>query len=138
MIEQLPTLNAGLNALSACLLVLGWAAIRKGRARRHRNLMVGALGCSVLFLVSYVTYHAIKLHTPFEGEGWIRPVYFVLLITHVALAAAIVPLVIVTVVRAVRGRFERHRRIARLTLPLWLYVNVTGVLIYFMLYHWFA
>jgi uncharacterized membrane protein YozB (DUF420 family) len=138
VIEQLPTLNAALNTLSACLLVLGWAAIRKGRARRHRNLMVGALVCSVLFLVSYVTYHAIKLHTPFEGEGWIRPVYFVLLITHVALAAAIVPLVIVTVVRAGRGRFERHRRIARLTLPLWLYVNVTGVLIYFMLYHWFT
>ena len=138
MIEQLPTLNAALNTLSACLLVLGWAAIRKGRARRHRNLMVGALVCSVLFLVSYVTYHAIKLHTPFEGEGWIRPVYFVLLITHVALAIAIVPLVIVTVVRAGRGRFERHRRIARLTLPLWLYVNVTGVVIYFMLYHWFV
>ena len=136
MIEQLPTLNAALNALSACLLVLGWAAIRKGKARRHRNLMVGALGCSVLFLVSYVTYHIAKLHTPFEGEGWTRPVYFTILITHVVLAVAIVPLVILTVVRAARGRFERHRRIARWTLPLWLYVNVTGVVVYFMLYHW--
>ena len=138
MIEQLPTLNAALNALSACLLVLGWAAIRKGKARRHRNLMVGALGCSVLFLVSYVTYHIAKLHTPFEGEGWTRPVYFAILITHVVLAVAIVPLVILTVVRAARARFERHRRIARWTLPLWLYVNVTGVVIYFMLYVWFA
>lgn len=133
---MLPTLNATLNALATVCLVTGWALIRRRRIAAHRAAMLGALACSVLFLVSYVVYHAQVGSRPFTGTGPVRAVYFVILVTHVVLAAAIVPLVMVTLARALRGRFPEHRAIARWTLPLWLYVSITGVVVYAMLYHW--
>ena len=131
----LPHLNAALNALSFLLLVAAFHQIRRGNVRVHRRLMLSALAVSGLFLVSYVTYHAQYGSVRFTGQGPVRPVYFVILVTHVILAAAIVPLVIVTLRRALAGDFARHRRIARWTYPLWLYVSVTGVVVYLMLYH---
>ena len=134
MIEQLPTLNAALNTTSAVLLVAGFRAIRRDRRRLHAGLMIGALSASVLFLVSYLTYHALHGSTPYAKEDWTRPLYFAILITHSILAVVNVPLVILTVVRAARRRFEAHKRIARWTFGVWLYVSVTGVVIYLMLY----
>ena len=131
----LPHLNAALNATSFLLLVAALYQIRRGNVLAHRRLMLSALAVSGLFLVSYVTYHAQYGSVRFAGQGLVRPIYFVILITHVILAAGIVPLVFVTVRRALRGDFERHRRIARWTYPLWLYVSVTGVVVYLMLYH---
>ena len=133
----LPHLNAALNALSFLLLLVGYSFIRRGRIAAHRATMVSALAVSGLFLVSYVVYHYNYGSVRFTGQGLVRPVYFFILITHVILAAAIVPLVLLTVVRAARGDFARHRRIARWTLPLWLYVSVTGVVVYLMLYQLF-
>lgn len=133
-VQDLPALNATLNALATCCLVAGWLLIRAGRWRAHRAAMVGALGLSAAFLTSYLVYHYHVGSRPFQGQGAIRVFYFVLLITHIVLAAAIVPLVLVTVSRALSRRFDRHRRIARWTLPLWLYVSVTGVVVYVMLY----
>lgn len=130
----LPLLNACLNATSAALLSAGWVFIRRRHVTAHRACMVSALAVSSLFLVSYVTYHSLAGSRPFGGQGWIRLVYFPLLVSHIVLAAAIVPLALTTVYRAVRGDFARHVRIARWTLPLWLYVSVTGVLVYWMLY----
>jgi uncharacterized membrane protein YozB (DUF420 family) len=132
---ELPTLNAFLNTCATVCLVVGWRHIRAGRVSAHRAAMIGALVCSTLFLISYVIYHYQAGSRPFEGTGVLRVVYFVILITHIVLAAAIVPLVLITVTRALRGRFDRHRAIARWTLPLWLYVSVTGVVVYVMLYH---
>jgi uncharacterized membrane protein YozB (DUF420 family) len=134
-IRDLPAVNATLNALSAALLVIGYGFIRRGDVRRHRACMVSAFCLSVLFLVSYVIYHYHAGSMPFPGIGWIRPVYFLLLISHVVLAAVVPPLAIVTLARGARGDVTRHRRIARWTLPIWLYVSVTGVVIYWMLYH---
>ncbi len=131
----LPHVNAALNFLSFLLLVVAFYKIRRGDVQAHRRLMLSALAVSVLFLVCYVTYHAQYGSVRFTGQGAVRAVYFFILITHIILAAAIVPLVIVTVVRALRGDFARHRRIARWTYPLWLYVSVTGVVVYLMLYH---
>jgi len=131
----LPPLNAALNALSACLVVSGYICIRRGNATLHKRCMVSALGVSTLFLLGYLILRAVAGMTRFTGEGWIRPVYFTILFSHTVLAAAIVPLVCVTLVRALRDEFDRHVRIARWTLPLWLYVSVTGVLIYWLLYH---
>ena len=131
----LPHLNAALNALSFLLLVAALYQIRRGNVRAHRRLMLSALAVSGLFLASYVTYHAQYGSVRFTGRGLIRPVYFVILVTHVILAAAIVPLVAVTLRRALRGDFPLHRRIARWTYPIWLYVSVTGVVVYLMLYH---
>lgn len=133
-VTDLPALNASLNALATMLLVAGWTFVRRGDVARHRACMVGALAASAAFLASYLVYHYHVGSRPFTGTGPIRAVYFTILITHVVLAAAIVPLVLVTVVRALRGQFARHRAIARWTLPLWLYVSVTGVLVYWMLY----
>ena len=133
-VRDLPTLNAALNATSAVLLVLGWVLVRRRRLEAHRRAMLGAVGCSTLFLVSYLVYHAQVGSVRFQGQGWIRPLYFAILLTHTVLAAAIVPLVLVTLTRALRGRFEAHRRLARVTFPLWAYVSVTGVVIYVMLY----
>ena len=133
-LRDLPTLNAVLNATSACLLALGYVLIRRGRRQAHENVMQAALACSALFLVSYLVYHAQVGSVRFQGQGPIRTVYFSILISHTILAVVIVPLVIVTFVRARRGRFERHRAIARVTLPLWAYVSVTGVIVYWMLY----
>ena len=131
----LPHLNAALNGASFLLLLAGFYQIRRGRVAAHRAFMVSALVVSGLFLVSYVVYHAQYGSVRFAGRGLVRPVYFLILVTHVVLAAAIVPLVFVTARRALRRDFERHRRIARWTYPLWLYVSVTGVVVYLMLYH---
>jgi uncharacterized membrane protein YozB (DUF420 family) len=133
-ISDLPALNATLNGLAAILLVSGYVLIKRGDQRRHRWCMLAALGTSALFLVSYVTYHLHAGSRPFPGQGPIRLVYFAILITHVILAAAIVPLALVTATRALRSQFDRHVKIARWTFPIWLYVSVTGVVIYLMLY----
>jgi putative membrane protein len=134
-IGALPLLNACLNATSAALLTAGYFLIRRKRVNAHRACMVSALAVSTLFLVSYVTYHALAGSRPFGGQGWARLVYFPILVSHIVLAAVIVPLALTTVYRALSGDFARHVRIARWTLPLWLYVSVTGVLVYWMLYH---
>jgi uncharacterized membrane protein YozB (DUF420 family) len=136
-IADLPAVNASLNALAAVLLLVGYREIRRGRMRRHRGFMIAACVASTLFLASYVTYHAHAGSRPFTGQGPVRLVYFAILVSHVILAAAILPLALITLSRALRERFDRHRAIARWTLPIWLYVSVTGVAVYFMLYHWF-
>jgi putative membrane protein len=133
-IPYLPHLNAFLNSTSALFLIAGYRFIRAGFIRAHRNCQLAALVTSTCFLVSYLTYHYYHGETPFPGQGIVRPFYFAILITHVILAIVIVPLVLTTVYRAARGDFVRHRRIARWTLPLWLYVSVTGVIVYLMLY----
>jgi len=133
-----PVINASLNGTSAVLLVTAHSMIKRGRVVTHRRLMLAAVITSSLFLVSYLYYHAHVGSVHFHGQGWSRPVYFSILISHTTLAAAIVPLVIITLSRALRQRFDRHRAIARWTYPIWLYVSVTGVIIYFMLYHLFA
>jgi uncharacterized membrane protein YozB (DUF420 family) len=131
----LPHLNAALNATSFVLLVAAFYKIRRGDVQTHRRLMLSALAVSGLFLVSYVVYHAQYGSVRFTGQGAVRAGYFIILVTHVVLAAAIVPLVFITVRRALAGDFARHRRIARWTYPLWVYVSVTGVVVYLMLYH---
>jgi len=136
-ISDLPVVNATLNGASAVLLVAGFLAVRARRVVLHRSLMLSAIGASTLFLTSYLYYHAHAGTTSFTATGWARPVYFTILLTHTVLAMVIVPLVIVTVYRAFRGDFLRHRRIARLTLPVWLYVSVTGIAVYLMLYQLF-
>jgi uncharacterized membrane protein YozB (DUF420 family) len=131
----LPHLNATLNASSFVLLSSGYYFIRHKRVIAHRNCQLAALTASVIFLISYVVYHAHHGTTKFAGQGIVRPIYFTILTTHTFLAALIVPFVIITTRRALRGDYARHRRIARWTLPMWLYVSVTGVLVYLMLYH---
>lgn len=133
-ISDLPALNATLNGLSAVCLVSGYAFIKRGERLMHQRCMIAALVLSSLFLVSYVVYHANAGSRPFPGQGVIRPIYFLILITHVVLAAAVVPLALVTATRGLRSQFDRHVRIARWTFPIWLYVSVTGVVIYLMLY----
>jgi len=135
-IGDLPTLNAALNGTSAVLLALGYLFIRRKKVNLHKACMVSAFVISTLFLVSYLTYHYHAGSKPFPGEGWTRPLYFTILISHVILATVTLPLAIVTLARGVRGRFEKHRRIARWALPIWLYVSVTGVVVYLMLYRW--
>jgi len=133
-ISDLPALNATLNGISAVLLATGYLLIRRGQVTLHKRCMLAALVSSTLFLTSYVTYH---LHTgsrPFPGQGPIRVIYFAILLTHVVLAVVIVPLALITATRGLRSQFDRHVKIARWTLPLWLYVSVTGVVIYVMLY----
>ena len=133
-----PALNATLNGAAAILLTAGYSFIRQRKIAAHRACMVAAFLTSTAFLISYLIYHARVGSVPFQGHGWIRPVYFFILTTHIVLAAAIVPLALVTLSRALREQFDRHRRIARWTFPIWLYVSVTGVVIYFLLYHLYA
>ena len=133
-ISDLPALNAVLNATSATLLVIGYRLIRRRRVQQHRRVMLAAFTASTLFLISYLVYHANVGSRPFPGQGPIRTVYFAILISHVVLAAVILPMALITLWRALSERFDRHRRIARWTLPLWLYVSVTGVIVYLMLY----
>ncbi|MBM3807859.1 MAG: DUF420 domain-containing protein [Acidimicrobiia bacterium] len=133
-VTDLPALNATLNLISTCLLVTGWVLIKRGERQKHRYCMIGALIVSALFLTSYVIYHWQVGSVPFTGTGWIRVVYFSVLIPHVTLAAAIVPPVLITASRGLSAKYDSHRRIARWTLPLWLYVSVTGVIVYLMLY----
>jgi uncharacterized membrane protein YozB (DUF420 family) len=133
-LRDLPTLNASLNALSAVLLLLGYACIRTRRIAAHRAFMLAAVTSSTLFLVSYLVYHFQVGSVRFRGEGTIRTLYLAILATHTVLAVVVVPLVLTSLFRAWRGRFEDHRRIARVTLPIWAYVSVTGVVVYWMLY----
>jgi uncharacterized membrane protein YozB (DUF420 family) len=133
-LRDLPTVNAALNATATLLLLLGWRLIRARRVEAHRRAMLGALGCSALFLVSYLVYHFEAGSVRFPGTGTARAIYLAILASHTLLAAALPVLVAVTVSRALARRFDRHRRIARVTLPVWLYVSVTGVVVYWMLY----
>jgi uncharacterized membrane protein YozB (DUF420 family) len=133
-LRDLPALNAGLNAASALLLALGWFLIRAGRREAHKRAMLAALACSTLFLTSYLVYHAHVGSVRFRGQGTVRLVYFTILISHTVLAVTVVPLALLTLVRALQARFDRHRRIARIALPIWGYVSVTGVVVYWMLY----
>ncbi len=133
-VADLPALNASLNALAALFLLAGYALIRQKRIAAHRACMIAALATSMLFLTSYLIYHYNVGSRPFTGTGPIRVVYFAILISHVLLAIAIVPMVLITVSRALGRRFDAHRRIARITWPLWMYVSVTGVVVYVMLY----
>lgn len=133
-IADLPALNATLNGASFAFLLAGYLFVRARRLAAHRNCMLAALACSTAFLASYLVYHARVGSVRFTGEGALRAVYLSILFTHTILAALIVPLVLVTLARALRSRFEAHRRIARWTLPLWAYVSLTGVVVYWMLY----
>ncbi len=130
-----PAVNALLNLLSALFLAVGFVQIRHGRMRRHRAFMLAAFLTSSAFLASYLAYHYYAGSTRFQGQGWTRSVYFAILISHSILAALVVPLVLLTLSRGLRERYPAHRRVARWTLPIWLYVSVTGVLVYLMLYH---
>ena len=133
-LTDLPALNALLNTLSAALLVSGYVMIRQGKVKAHRACMLAAFATSTLFLISYLVYHANVGSVAFTGQGAIRTLYFTILISHVILAALVPPLALVTLTHGLRERFDRHRRIARWTLPVWLYVSVTGVVVYAMLY----
>src|SRR5687768_8336679 len=136
-ISDLPAVNALLNSLSTIFLINGYLLIKRGRQAAHRNCMIGALVTSTLFLTSYVYYHYNAGRTDFINPEWFRPIYLVILVTHIILAVVIVPLALMTVILAVRRRYELHKRISRWTWPLWMYVSVTGVLIYFLLYQIF-
>src|SRR5688500_71013 len=133
-IPYLPTVNATLNAIAGVCLIVAWVFIKQRRIQAHRRMMLAAFGASTLFLISYVTYHANAGSRPYHGTGSLRTLYFSILIPHVILAAAVVPLAIVTLRRGLRRDDVRHRRIARITLPIWLFVSVTGVIVYVMLY----
>ena len=130
----LPTVNATLNALSGMFLLVGYILIRRRQINAHRNAMLGAFASSTLFLISYLVYHAHAGSRPFTGQGAIRHVYFAILISHVTLAAVILPMAIATLSRGLRGRYSDHKRIAKWTFPTWMYVSVTGVIVYVMLY----
>ena len=138
LVPYMPPFQAAANSLSILLLGAGYYFIRSGNRSMHRNCMAAALAVSAIFLVSYLTYHNLVGYAPFAGQGWIRPVYFTLLGSHIVLAAVIVPLVLMTVYFAARGNFERHPRIARWTLPTWLYVAVSGVVVYVLGFHVYA
>ena len=134
-VHALPAVNASLNALAGVLLLVGYALIRARRIELHRKVMIAAFATSSLFLVCYVVYHVQAGNVRFMRQGFVRPLYFTILITHVTLAATVPPLALVTLSRGLKAKFARHRAIARWTLPIWLYVSVTGVVIYWMLYH---
>lgn len=133
-ISDLPTINAILNGISALFLMAGFLFIKQKRVTTHKTCMLVAFTTSILFLISYLTYHYQVGSVRFTGQGWIRSVYFVILISHTTLAAVIVPLALITLYRAWKEQFVKHRKIARWTLPIWLYVSVTGVVVYWMLY----
>jgi putative membrane protein len=133
-VHSLPAINATLNAVSGVLLLIGYTLIRAGRREQHRRVMIAAFITSSLFLTCYIVYHAQVGSVPFPRHGFVRPLYFTILITHVTLAATVPPLAIVTLSRGLKGRYPKHRAIARWTFPIWLYVSVTGVLVYVLLY----
>ncbi|PYR17799.1 MAG: DUF420 domain-containing protein [Acidobacteria bacterium] len=133
-VHDLPAVNASLNALSGILLVTGYVLIRARRIQQHRACMIAAFAASSLFLISYVVYHVQVGSVRFTRQGFVRPLYYTILITHVTLAATVLPLAIITLSRGLKARFPEHRRIARWTLPVWMYVSVTGVLVYVLLY----
>jgi len=136
-VHPLATTNAVLNTVATVLLAAGWVLIRRGHVTAHRAAMVAAFVTSAVFLACYLTYHYLVGHVPFRGQGGIRPVYFAILISHILLAVAVPVLALRMFFLAWKGRFDAHRRLGRITLPIWLYVSVTGVVIYLMLYHWF-
>jgi uncharacterized membrane protein YozB (DUF420 family) len=136
-LADLPTMNAILNATSAILLVIGHSYMRRGKIKSHRKTMIAAFTTSCLFLSSYLIYHFFHGSQPFKGEGMIRPIYFSVLLSHTVLAAAVVPLAILSLWRGLEKKYEAHRAIARWAYPIWIYVCVTGVMIYLMLYHFF-
>jgi putative membrane protein len=133
-VHDLPAVNATLNGISGILLAIGYILIRTRRIELHRKVMISAFITSSLFLVCYVVYHAQVGSVRFTRQGFVRPLYFTILITHVTLAASVLPLAIITLTRGLKGRFVQHKRIARWTFPIWLYVSVTGVLVYVLLY----
>jgi uncharacterized membrane protein YozB (DUF420 family) len=133
-LEAHPALNASLNAVASVLLVCGFLFVRSKRVAAHKACMLTAVAVSAVFLISYLYYHYHAGSTPFQGQGWTRTLYFTILISHAVLAAITLPMVVITVTFALRGRIDRHRRLARWTFPIWLYVSVTGVVIYLMLY----
>ena len=141
-VSSLPAVNASLNGLAFVLLVVGWVLIRRGHRDAHKKTMLAAFGTSILFLTVYLLYHGAMVHytgegqVKFQGTGAIRTVYFVILISHVLLAMAVPVLAIMTIRRGLKQQWEAHRRIARITFPIWVYVSLTGVIIYLMLYHW--
>ncbi|MGF1657489.1 MAG: DUF420 domain-containing protein [Verrucomicrobiales bacterium] len=136
-LSQLPALNATLNSISTVFIAVGWWSIARERKLTHMICMSCAVVISTLFLISYLTYHLNVESVKFTADGWVRPVYFTILISHIILAFTVPPLVIMSVIPAVRARYDRHRRMGKLTMPIWLYVSVTGVLVYFFLYQWF-
>ena len=133
-LEDFPAINASINGTIGLVLLCGYACIRAKKVTAHKTCMITAICLSVLFLTCYLYYHYHHGATRFPGQGWIRLVYFTILISHTILAASVFPLAIITVYRALKGQFERHKKIARWTLPIWLYVSVTGVAVYWMLY----
>lgn len=135
--EYLSTVNALLNFICLLFLLNGYRHIKAGRREQHKRSMLLAFGTSVLFLVSYLVYHAKVGSVPFQGEGWTRPLYFAILISHIILAAVIVPMTVLTLLRGLKGDYTKHKPLAKRTFPIWVYVSVTGVLVYLMLYHIF-
>jgi len=133
-VRDLPIVNASLNGLATVLLVYGYTLIRQGKRDQHKRVMLSAFAVSVIFLICYLVYHYNVGSVPYQGQGWMRTVYFTILISHVILAAIVPVLVILTIWRAFQERFDKHRKIAKITLPIWLYVSVTGVIVYLMLY----
>jgi uncharacterized membrane protein YozB (DUF420 family) len=133
-ISDLPAVNASLNALSTCLLIYGYTLIRRGKREQHKRVMLSAFGVSVIFLICYLVYHYNVGSVKYTGQGILRPIYFTILITHIVLAAAVPVLAILTLWRAFQERFDKHRKIAKITFPIWLYVSITGVIVYLMLY----
>lgn len=138
-VSDLPAINAVLNGLATILLTIGFILIKLDKQQAHRTCMLSAFGVSIIFLITYVLHKILVqgLHTAFGGEGWIRTFYYVMLASHIILAMVIVPLVLITLVHAFKGRFDKHQAWAKWTFPLWYYVSVTGVLVYFFLYQWF-
>ena len=137
-IQDLPTLNASLNSVSTVLLLLGYIAIKRGNRELHKKLMVSALVVSAAFLTSYLIYHYHVPSKKFPDLGWIKTVYLVILIPHIILAAAMVPMILKTFWHAFREEWDKHKKIAKITFPIWMYVSITGVIVYLMLYQWFA
>jgi uncharacterized membrane protein YozB (DUF420 family) len=137
-INDLPAVNASLNGLATVFLTLGYIFIKRGQRNAHRNCMIAAFTTSTIFLACYLTYHySVTAVTKFQGQGIVRPIYFFILITHIILAVVIVPMILMTLYRAWKQRWEAHKKISRVTWPLWMYVSVTGVIVYMMLYQWF-
>jgi len=137
-VQDLPTLNATLNAIAATLLLVGYVGIKKGHKEFHKKIMVSALVVSAFFLTSYLIYHYHVPSKKFPDLGWIKTVYLIILIPHIILAAAMVPMILKTFWHGFRGEWEKHKKIARITFPIWMYVSVTGVIVYFMLYRWYV
>jgi uncharacterized membrane protein YozB (DUF420 family) len=137
-VQDLPTLNATLNSIAGVLLLFGYISIKQGKRELHKKLMVAALVASTVFLASYLTYHYHVLSKKFPDLGWIKTLYFFILFPHIILAVVMVPMILKTFWHAYREEWEKHKKIAKITFPIWMYVSVTGVIVYFMLYHWFA